>query len=70
MMFYQIFILPQAKRCAVTTYNHGVYELPNEFPNDLRLTIFEIRKNQENLKTPLNDSPAPSPPPNGKLRQF
>ena len=36
-MYYQIFLLPQVKRCAIITYKHGIYELPHELPNDLRL---------------------------------
>ena len=35
-MFYQTFFLPQVKRCTITTYKHGIYELPHELPNDLR----------------------------------
>ena len=38
-MFYQIFYSPQVKRWAIITYKLGIYELPNEFPNDLRLRI-------------------------------
>ena len=34
-MFYQIFLLPQVKQCAITTYEHGIYELPRELLNDL-----------------------------------
>ena len=34
-MFYQIFLSPQAKRCAIITYKHGKYELPHDLPNDL-----------------------------------
>ena len=30
---YQFFLSPQGKRCAIITYKHGIYELPN----DLRL---------------------------------
>ena len=37
MIFYQIFLSPQVKRCAIITYKHGIYELPQELPNDLRL---------------------------------
>ena len=37
-MFYQVFLSPQVKRWAIITYKHGVYELPHELPNDLRLT--------------------------------
>ena len=38
-MFYQIFLSPQVKQCAIINYEHGIYELPHEFPNDLRLSI-------------------------------
>ena len=38
-MFYQIFLSPQAKRWAIITDKHGIYELPHELPNDLRLRI-------------------------------
>ena len=37
-MFYQIFLSPQVKRWAIITYRHGMYELPHELPNDLRLS--------------------------------
>ena len=40
-MFYQTFLLPQVKRCAIITYKHGIYELPHELPNDLRLSASE-----------------------------
>ena len=36
-MFYQIFLSPQVKRCAIVTYKHGIYELPHELPNNVRL---------------------------------
>ena len=36
-MFYQIFLSTQVKRWAIITYKHGIYELPHELPNDLRL---------------------------------
>ena len=38
-MFYQIFLSPQVKRCAIITYKHGIYELPHYLPNDLKLRI-------------------------------
>ena len=41
LMFYQILPLPLVKRCAIITYEHGIYELPHELPNDLRLRILE-----------------------------
>ena len=40
-MFYQIFLSPQVKRWAIVTYKHGIYELPHELPNDLRLRILD-----------------------------
>ena len=36
-MFYQIFLSPQVKRWAIITYEHDIYKLPHELPNDLRL---------------------------------
>ena len=38
-MFYKIFFSSQVKQCVIITYKHGMYELPHELPNDLRLTI-------------------------------
>ena len=38
-MDYQIFLSPQVKRDAIITYKHGIYELPHELRNDLRLRI-------------------------------
>ena len=40
-MFYQTFLSPQAKRWAIITDKHGVYKLPHELPNNLRLRILE-----------------------------
>ena len=39
-MFYQVFLLTQVKQWAIITQKHGIYELPHELPNDLRLRIF------------------------------
>ena len=36
-MFYQIFPSPQVKRWTIITWKHGIYELPHDFPNHLRL---------------------------------
>ena len=41
-MFYQIFLSPRVKRWAIITYRHGIYEVPHESPNDLRLK--DLRK--------------------------
>ena len=38
-MLYQIFLSPQVKQWVVITYKHGIYELPHELPNVLRLRI-------------------------------
>ena len=40
-MFYQIFLSQQVKGCEIITYKHGIYELPHELPNDLRLRILQ-----------------------------
>ena len=45
-MFQQIFLSPQMKRCAIITYKHGMYELLNELPNDLRLNL----RKSENIR--------------------
>ena len=39
LMFYQIFLSPQVKRSAIISNKQGIYELPHELPNDLRLRI-------------------------------
>ena len=44
----QIFFSPQAKRSVNISNKHGVYKLPHELPNNLRLK--EIRKYQKNPK--------------------
>ena len=36
-MFYQTFLSPQVKRYMNVISKHGMYELPNELPNNLRL---------------------------------
>ena len=37
-MFYQSFFSPQVKRCAINSYKHGTYEMPN----NLGLKIFDV----------------------------
>ena len=39
LMFYHIFLSSQLKRNVIISNKHGIYELPHEFPNDLRLRI-------------------------------
>ena len=41
-MFHQIFLSPQVRRCAIITYEHGIYELSHELPNDLRLDLRKL----------------------------
>ena len=40
-MFYQIFLSPQVKRCAIIAYKDGIYKLVHELPNDLKPRILE-----------------------------
>ena len=46
-MLYQIFFSPQVKQSVIISNKHGICELPPE----LILGSYEIRKDQENLKT-------------------
>ena len=39
LMFYQILLSPEVKRCAIITYKHGIYESPHALPKYLRLRI-------------------------------
>ena len=39
LMFYQIFLSPQVKQIMIISNKHGIYELPQELPNHLRLNI-------------------------------
>ena len=36
-MFDEIFLSPQVKRILIISNNHGIYELPQELTNDLKL---------------------------------
>ena len=38
-MDYQMLLSPKWKQLTIITYKHGMYELPYELPNDLRLRI-------------------------------
>ena len=38
-MVEQIFLSPQVKRRLIISNEYGIYELPHELPNDLRLRI-------------------------------
>ena len=39
LILYQIFLLPQVQRKIIISNKQGIYELPYELPNDLRLRI-------------------------------
>ena len=45
LIFYQIFLSLQVKQSAIISIKQGVYELPHELPNDLRLRISENKEN-------------------------
>ena len=36
-MLYKNVVSPKGKRCVIVTYKHGIYELPHELSNDLRV---------------------------------
>ena len=40
LMFYQIFLSLQVRQSTVISNKQGVYELPHELPNNVRLRIF------------------------------
>ena len=50
-MIYQFFLSLQVKGSVIISNIHGIYELPQQLPNNLDLGHLGIRKNQENLKT-------------------
>ena len=37
LMFDKILVSPKVKRIVIISNKHGIYQLPHEFPNDLRL---------------------------------
>ena len=39
LSFYQIFFSPKVKQSMIISNKQGVYELPHELPNNLRLRI-------------------------------
>ena len=44
LMFYQILISPQVKRCVIITYKHGIYELPNQLILRILKNIRKVSK--------------------------
>ena len=64
MIFCQVFVSSQVEQSTVISNKHGIYDLPHELSNyDLK----KSKKNQESLKTSLNDSLVPSFPPRIKI---
>ena len=60
-MFHQIFFSPQLKRCAIITYEHGIYELPHELLHDLRpRKLKNIRKLSKPYRMIANRPVSPS----------
>ena len=52
-MFYQIFFSPQVKRSPIISNKQGIYELPHELKNDIKLRILgnkEISEKSQNLQ--------------------
>ena len=45
-MFYETILSPKVKRRGIFIYKHGIYELPYECLNDLRLRI--LRNKDQN----------------------
>ena len=50
------------QRCASIIYKHGVYELPHDLLNDLRLRILENQEILGKCLNPLNNGPVPISP--------
>ena len=51
-MVEQFFLSPQVKRNVIISNKYGIYELPHELPNDLRLRILanqEISGKSQNI---------------------
>ena len=53
LIFYQIFLSPQVKRCAIITGKHGIYGLDHELPNDLRLIRNVPKLHRKTAKPPV-----------------
>ena len=59
LMFYQIFLSLQLKRCAVITYKHGIYKLPKELPSNLRLRILGNIRYVSKFQRMIAECPVP-----------
>ena len=52
LILYQYLFSPQVKQTVIINKKHGIYELPCDLPNNLRLQ--ESTKDQANVKTSSN----------------
>ena len=52
MMLYQIFFSPQVKRNMIISNKHGIYELPHELTNDVKLAAGGALPTQEESNGP------------------
>ena len=41
LLLYQVLFSPQEQRSVIISNKHGIHELPEELPKDLRLRILE-----------------------------
>ena len=62
LMFCKIFLSPQVKRCAIITYKHGIYKLPNELPNNLTLRTLGSQETSEKCLKPTEWQPSAQSP--------
>ena len=60
-MFYQTFFSPQVKRSAIISNKHGIYELPDDLPNDLRLRKLENTRKISKLQGAIAQRPVSLP---------
>ena len=59
LLLYQIFFSPQVEQSMTISNKHGIYELPEELPKDLRLRILGNSCPKEQFLAP-NSLQAPS----------
>ena len=51
------FHFPASEKSMIIRNEHGIYELPNKLPNDVRLTILENQKTSEKSQTFIDLQP-------------
>ena len=44
LMFYQVFLSPQVKQCAIIVYKNGINELPDQLPNNSGANVHTRKK--------------------------